>query len=214
MNFLFKRTDELILKIDQFINLTEEGSLHFQKALFLFLEGRMDEFEARFAIIRENESRGDSIRKDIEGKLYTQTLIPESRGDVLDILETMDGILDTAKSTMLEFSIEKPVVPETIARGMEELSEPVVRSVKSLASGVHAYFDNINAVKEHLHLVKYYERDADTLAEKVKRDVFSLNIYLSNKLQLRDFIVRIDSIADEALKVADRLSIATIKRIV
>ncbi len=214
MQFLFKKTDELILKIDNFINLTREASLHFQRTLFLFLDGRIDDFEKKLALITETESRADSIKKDIEGKLYVQTLIPESRGDVLGILETMDRIIDSTKSTMMGFSIEKPVVPEQITQGLKELSEPVDKAVESLAAAVRSYFQDVSAVKDYLHLVKFYEKDADTLSEKIKRDIFSMNIYLSNKLQLRDFTDKIDGLADEALNVAERVNIAAIKRIV
>lgn len=214
MHVLFRKTDELVHKIDRFLNLTREAGLHFTAALKLYLSGDNDEFEKRISIIAETERRADDMKKDIESRLYVQTLIPESRGDVLGILETMDRIVDNIKFTMMGFSIEKPVIPEPVTQGFLSLSEPVNLSIESLVLAVRAYFENINSVKDHLHLVKFYEKEADALSEKVKRSIFALDSELAVKLQLRDFAQLIDGLADEALNVADRLNIATIKRIV
>ncbi|MDR3238365.1 MAG: DUF47 family protein [Spirochaetia bacterium] len=214
MHLLFRKTDELIQKIDQFINLTREASLHFQKALFFFLDGRLGEFEERLSIITRAESDADALKKDIESRLYAQTLIPESRGDVLQILETMDKITNSTKYIMKGFSIECPEIPENIAAGMKELSVPVDKAVESLVPTVRAYFENIGALKDSMHLVKFYEREADSLSEKIKRDIFALDVYLSNKLQLKDFVSSIDSLADVALNVADHVNIAAVKLIV
>ncbi len=213
MQVLFKKTRELINKIDQFIDLTAEANLHFRRALDFYLDDRCEEFDERSNTIREFEHRADAVRRDIEGQLYIQTLIPESRGDVLGILENMDYITDNAKATILAFSIEQPDVPVVVSRGYRDLVDPVCLCVESLVQATRAFFVEPMAVKDHLHLVKFYEREADTLAEKTKRDIYALDIHLSHKMQLRDFTHYIDNIADVALEVADRLGIAAIKRI-
>lgn len=214
IRLLFKKTDELIQKIEQFIDITREASLHFQKALSFYLDGRLLDFDERMAIITESESDADFLKKDIEGRLYVQTLIPESRGDVLQILETMDKITNNIKNITKNFSIECPQVPDNIAAGMKELSLITDKAIESLAFLVRAYFSNPIGLRDHLHLVKYYERDADVLSEKIKRDIFSLDVYLSNKLQLKDFVSSIDNLADVALNVADHINIAASKLVV
>ncbi len=201
------------MKIDNFIDLIVQANLHLREGVKLYIEGRLDEFEYRLKLIRESEGKADSIRKDIESQLYIQTLIPESRGDVLGILESMDSIIDRAKSIMMDFSIEKPYLPDEIKNQFLELTEPVLKSVEELVSGVRAYFYEINSVKNHLHLVKFYEKDADTLTERILRQIFSMDIELSRKMHLRFFAKHIDLLADNAEDVANRLSIATIKRI-
>jgi predicted phosphate transport protein (TIGR00153 family) len=214
VHLLFKKTDELIKKIDQFIDLTREASLHFQKALAFYLDGRFGDFGDRLALLTKVESEADALKKDIETKLYAQTLIPESRGDVLQILETMDRITNSAKYIVKSFSIERPEIPEKVAAGMKELAVPVDKAVETLVALVRAYFSNIPELRDSMHLVKYYEREADTISEKIKRDIFSLDIYLSNKLQLKDFVSTIDHLADVALNVADQINIAASKLVV
>lgn len=214
MNSFFNKTRHLVLKIDTFIDLTFGAGLAFKEGLKKYIQGDLDGFEENLMYLTKMEHQADGIRKDIEAQLYVQTLIPESRGDVLEILESMDNIIDYAKSTMLDLSIEKPKIPEKIKKEFSELAEPVVKTIDELVSAVRAYFYDVNSVKNYLHKVKFYEKEADKLAEKIKREVFAMKIDLSHKNQLRYFITHIDILADKAEDVSDRLAIAAIKRIV
>ena len=211
---LFQRKKELIMKIDNFLDLTSEAGLHFREAVKLYLEKRDVEFNERLKIISNKENEADNIRKDIEAQLYTQTLIPESRGDVLGILESMDSIIDLTKLTTMQFSVESPVIPGEINQDILELLDIVLKAVESLVCAVRAFFYDINAVKDHLHLVKFYEKEADGKAERILRRIFKLEIDLSRKIHLRFFTNNIDSLADRSEDVSNRLAIATIKRVV
>ena len=94
MYSIFSATKDLVMKIDNFIDLVSEAVLHFDEGLKLYLSGKADEFNERLDIIKNLEERADGLRQDIEAQLYVQTLIPESRGDVLGFLENMDDIID------------------------------------------------------------------------------------------------------------------------
>ena len=211
---LFTKTKDLVLKIDDFLDLTSQGGLHFKEGVHHYVEKKFDEFEKRLETLNETEKKADDIRKDIEAQLYVQTLIPESRGDVLGILESMDSIIDRAKSTLVDMSIEQPKLPKSILYTFEELTHSVVDTVEELVQAARAYFYEINAVKNHLHKVKFFEKEADKLAEEINRKIFAMKIDLSLKIQLRYFVRHIDNLADQAEEVSNRLAIASIKRIV
>ncbi|MBN1531752.1 MAG: DUF47 family protein [Spirochaetes bacterium] len=214
MQPLFSKTRRLINEIDNFLDLASQTGLHLREGIRLYIEQRYDEFEQRLETIRNAEKRADASRIDVEASLYTETLIPESRGDVLGILESMDSIVDKAKKTMLNLSIERPVIPARLKPVFLELTDRVIETVEELVSAARAYFYELHAVKDHLHKVKYFEREADHMAEKIKREVFSMKIDLARKIQLSYFINHIDYLADQSEEVANRLSIATIKRAV
>ncbi|HOO70254.1 MAG TPA: DUF47 family protein [Spirochaetota bacterium] len=211
---LFSKTKDLVMKIDNFIDLTVASSFHLREGIREYMEGRFEDFERRLEKVLETENNADNLRKEIESRLYSHTLIPESRGDVLGVLESMDTIIDTSKGTMFEFSIEKPVIPEEVKPDFISLSEPVIKAVEALAYSARAFFYDVYAVKDHVHIVKFYEKECDTASERTKRKVFSLELGLSQKMQLKNLISQIDSMADNAEAIADRLSIASIKRIV
>jgi uncharacterized protein len=214
MATLFSKTKELVLQIDNFIDLTLESALHFKEGVKLYLEGNKKEFELKIDKLRDAEKQADNIRKNVEGQLYRETLIPESRGDVLGVLESMDSIIDRTKYTIQEFSIEQPAIPAKLKGSYLKLTEQVVLSVESLSYTVRAYFHDITAVKDHLHKVKFYESEADSIAENLKRDIFKMKLHLSVKMHLKSFVDNIDILADYAESVSERITIATIKRIV
>jgi hypothetical protein len=202
------------MKIDSFIDLVSESVLHFEEGVKLYLSGKEDELNERLDIIKILEGRADDLRQNIKAQLYVQTLIPESRGDVLGILENMDDIIDFSKTLMFEFVIEKPEIPLSLHERIKKLAETAVDSTQALVQSTRSYFYDVNSVKDHLHRVAYFENESDHLAEKAKREVFALDMDLGGKLHLKNFIVSIDSISDIAEKISNRLSIAAMKRII
>ena len=211
---IFKATKDLVMKIDSFSDLVSESVLHFEEGLKLYIAGKEAEFNERLDIIRRVEARADDLRRDIEAQLYVQTLIPESRGDVLELLEDMDDIIDFSKSIMFDFCVEKPVIPAELHDRFIRLAATAVDSTQALVQSTRSFFYDVNTVKDHLHKVKFFENESDHISEKAKRELFALDIDLSRKLHLKTFIVSIDAVSDTAEDISNRLSIATMKRIV
>lgn len=211
---IFRATKDLVMKIDSFIDLVSESVLHFEEGLKLYIAGKEGEFNERLDIIRRIEARADDLRRDIEAQLYVQTLIPESRGDVLELLENMDDIIDFSKSIMFDFCVEKPVIPQVLNDRFIKLAGTAVDSTQALVQSTRSFFYDVNTVKDHLHKVKFFENESDHISEKAKRELFDLDIDLSRKIHLKTFIVSIDSVSDIAEDISNRLSIATMKRIV
>ena len=62
------------------------------------------------------------------------------------------------------------------------------------------------------HKVLLFEKEADKVSGKLKREIFESDLELSHKMQLRDFVEHIDKVANWAEDVADRLEVYAIKR--
>ncbi len=209
---IFRKTRELEAQIDEFCDKVDEGALAFKLGIKSYLDGDTDAFEDKLRFVNELESRGDTLRRNIERKLYTQTLIPESRGDVLGLLENMDQILNKIEGAMWQFAIEKPEIPSEFLAKFANLVDSAVQSVEALVSASRAFFRDIDSVSVHLHKVMFFEKEADKVSTKLKMAIFSGELDLSRKNQLRRFVEHVDDIADTAEDVADRLTIYTIKR--
>lgn len=209
---LFQRTKTLEAQVDEFLSVVSESGLLFKEAIRLYLEDRGGDFEERKTAVDSLESRADGLRRDIETQLYTQTLIPDARGDVLGLLESMDDVINTAKETLVEFSIECPDILPELKRDYVELADCVAKSVEALVMAARAFFRDTAVVKDHLHKVMFYEKEADKMSEKLRRNIFSADIDLSRKNHLRYITLHICDVSDKAEDVADRLTISTIKR--
>ena len=209
---IFRKTRELEAQIDEFCDKVDEGALAFKLGIKSYLDGDTDAFEDKLRFVNELESRGDTLRRSIERKLYTQTLIPESRGDVLGLLENMDQILNKVEGAMWQFAIEKPDIPSEFLAKFANLVDSAVQSVDALVSASRAFFRDIDSVPDHVHKVMFFEKEADKVSTKLKIAIFSGGLELSRKNQLRTFVEHVDDIADTAEDVADRLTIYSIKR--
>ncbi|MFZ0391966.1 MAG: DUF47 family protein [Calditrichia bacterium] len=212
MVMLFKRTKELEAQMDEYLDLVERGSLLFRQGLKYYLEQRSDEFRQRLEDLRNMESKADSLRRQIENRLYVHTLIPESRGDVLGLLESTDRILNKSDETLREFWLQKPKIDEKLHLYFNELAEAAGNAVEQMIRAIRAYFRNTEEVRDYISKVLFFEKEADKISEKIKKLVFESEEHLSIKLHLRDFVMNIDAIADGAEDVCDRLAIAAIKR--
>ncbi len=212
---LFRRTKGLEDEIDDFLDKLSESGMVFEHAVKLYLsDGNTEAFNEKLLHVNELESTADRLRRSVETQLYAETLIPESRGDVLGLLENLDSVLNLFEGALWSFSIETPEIPPDYHADYAALTEMAVLAVESLVLASRAFFRNIAAVSDHMHKVMFYEKEADKVSTKLKREIFASDLPLSRKVHLRDFVEHIDNLADRAEDVADRLTIAAIKRTV
>ena len=109
---LFRRSRALESEIEEFMEKLSESSLMFKTAIKMYLaDGCTLNFEQKLQDVNKMESDADNLRRAIETKLYAQTLIPESRGDVLGLIENLDQLLNRFESSLWAFAIESPTFP-------------------------------------------------------------------------------------------------------
>ncbi|MEX1258277.1 MAG: DUF47 family protein [Gemmatimonadota bacterium] len=212
MTLLFKQSRELEAQIDDYLDLIGQGGLLFQEGLRLYLKDREAEFEERLAELRVTERNGDELRRGIESKLYLHTLIPESRGDVLGLLEAADKVLNALTGTLLRFAVEEPELLDDLDPYFEDLAGHAVATADCMVRGCRAYFRDLAAVRDHISKAQFHRDEANRIAETCTRAVFRRDLRLSHKNQIRALVSHIEGIADEAEDVCDRLAIAAIKR--
>ncbi|MBW2220456.1 MAG: DUF47 family protein [Deltaproteobacteria bacterium] len=210
---ILKRKLGIEKQIDDFLDKVSESGLLFRQGVDSYLTGHMEAFGNKLKQISDTEHQGDSLRRALEEMLYTQTLIPESRGDVLELLESMDTLLDQFKGALWRFDIECPEVCSEFHDDFRELGKTVSKAVESIVRSSRAFFKDISAVADHMHKVSFLETESDKISSRLQRAIFKReDLRLSHRMQLRDFVRHIDKIADRAEDVADSLSIYVIKR--
>jgi uncharacterized protein len=212
MAILFKKTKLVELQIDEYLDLIVKGGIVFKEGVRFYIEKRESEFDERLAFLRETENKADVLRRAIESQLYLRTLIPESRGDVLGLLESVDKVLNIITDTLLEFSVEIPTIPKTVRKPFFDIVTCAIQCSDHTVGGVRAYFRNLEAVRDHITKVQTFRRETNRMAEEIKRTVFRSSMSLSKKIHLRYFSYHVERIADQAEDVCDRLAIAAIKK--
>ena len=214
MSILFGKAKNIEAEIEQFFDKISEAGLIFTAGIKDYLEGDFEQFHSRIDDINKQEGEADNLRREIRYYLYTKMLIPESRGDVLGLLETSDNVIDTTKTVLSHFDIENPTIPDNLNSEFLKLTESAVSALSSLVKANRAFFKNSNIIHDYIHKVHFHEHEADRIEEKLKKIIFRSEEIgsLAEKLQLRDFVTYISGLADDAEDVAERLSVYSIKR--
>ena len=91
---ILKRKIGIEKEVDEFLNRVSEAGLLCKQGMDTYLKGDMEVYATYLKSIRDTEHKGDALRRSLEKDLYEKTLIPESRGDVMELLEDMDALLD------------------------------------------------------------------------------------------------------------------------
>lgn len=212
MDLLLRKTRNLERQIDEYLDLVIRGALVFKEGVKCYLRGQTDDFARHRHDLETTESNADTLRRSIETRLYMETLIPESRGDVLGLLESSDRVLNRIAETLAQFDVEMPDMIEELKPMYLDLTDASMATVESMVLAVRAYFRDPDQVRDSINKAMFYEKQSDTVGDRIKRTVFKMDIDLSRKIHMRYFTYHVEAIADEAEDVCDRLAIATIKR--
>ena len=213
---LFNRAKTVEANIDKYLDNILKAALVFDQAMKDYFEGKTENFEVKTEDIKKLESESDDVRRDIKHTLYKELLIPDARGDVLGLLESLDDVIDTAQTILIRFSIEKPIVWDELKNDFLELSATSTKCVEEIVTAARAFFREPSNVAACLVKVHFFEHEADKIEERIMRKAFDGDFIekFSEKVHMRYFAERISLLADEAEAVADRLDIYTIKRTV
>jgi len=212
--FLNSKTKQLEADIDGYLDRVSTAGLIFCEGVKAYVNGRIEKFDNNYNSITALESEADRVRRDIKHKLYSYMLIPESRGDVLGLLETLDDVVDICEKVIEQFSIEKPEIPEFLKSDFVELASLSTKAVEEVVRATRAFFHEISLVSDSINKVHFYEHEADDVEELIKRKVFTSDQIprFSHRVHLRYFVEKIAEVSDVAEQVGERLAVYAIKR--
>ena len=212
----FSKANKSIELIDQFLNCVDQSLLLFKEGVKNYLYSNTENFNANLQSLANSELESDKLRRKIESTLFSQSLMPELRGDFMRLMEELDNIIDQAKKNLFQFDVEQPHIPSELFQDFIRLTQISVSAAESVIPAAKSYFTDPVNVNEKIHRVYFYEIEADLLADIIRRRIFREmpDLKLSEKFHLRYFTLHIEMISDTAEKVADLLSIMAIKRVV
>jgi predicted phosphate transport protein (TIGR00153 family) len=211
---LFRNVGPVIEKIGEFLSLIDESSLVFKKAIRNYLDGDLEEFTRNLELVSGMERKADELRRAVDEALYLHSLLPDFRGDVMHLLESLDDLIDIAKEDLQQFDVEMPFIPPEIHMDFLELTNLSVKSVESVVMAARTFFRDPKAAAEMLQQVYIIEKEADNTENSIKRKVFRelKELHLAQKNHIRHFVNHIGNLSDISEGIADTLAIMAIRR--
>ena len=212
-NFLFKKeqkVQELIFKYLDNLKMTQE---HFEKAMDCYFDFGLGE-NCDFLITQTHkfESRADDIRHEITEMMYTKVLIPESRGDILRLLESIDLIPNHFEALLFMIQSQKLEVPDFIIQDLRELMRVSLECCDLVNKQVEALFKKTDDIKALVFTIDSHESRCDHIEREIVRRIFDSALDPFQKMQLKELIVRMGQISDQADSVSRGIYIISIKR--
>ena len=203
---------ELMVSINLFLdNILKINNL-FKSLLQNYFQKKLKDVQSVTNQISDLESECDALRRDVERRIYSETLIPEIRGDVLGMLENLDKIPGQIQGNAHSFNTEKPKVDSELEENFLKLCDYSSECISLLIDGSRSFFvDKETTIKKCLEVAKV-ESKADKISTELKKTIFSNNENgLATKVHLKYFVEIMDEVANLSEDVADRLIISSSK---
>ena len=170
------------------------------------------DLEGNFSRIHGVESQADDICREIEVMMYAKALFPESRGDILGLLETMDKVPNQAESAVQMLVNQHISVPEAYRGQIKQLVKICHRCGNTMLDSAGKLFSDFTTATVALGKIDELESEADSVEEAIVEQVFSSDKDGFVKIMLRDLIKKIASVSDRAENTGDCIRIIVAKR--
>jgi predicted phosphate transport protein (TIGR00153 family) len=210
---LFKKEQQVESLIYSYLDNLKTAQESFLNAMSLYFEkGLCEGFDFLIEQTHKVESKADDIRIEIETMMYAKALIPESRGDILGLLEAIDRIPNIFELVLYMIQTQKLTIPAFITLDIRELIRVSLECCDLLIRQVKALFKKTEDIKALVLTVDNNESHCDHIERRIITKIFDSDIDPFLKVQLKEMIIQIGEISDQADRVSRRIYIISIKR--
>jgi uncharacterized protein len=209
----FRTTRILQSDIQEFLDVVSMAVLAYQEGMVAYLkDGWLEASEEKLQQISLYESRGDRLRTHIGLTLYTEMLLPDTAADVLSLLSDLVHLVDRMSWNFTLVGIEKPEFPVDSTVAIIDFICHACSAMDHTVAASRIYFRDPKAVHDQIHKIHYHEEEAGKIAIHLLKSIFTGDYPLESKCHLRDHLVHIDQLANQADEAGDALAIYAVKR--
>ncbi len=214
MAFFWKKQETIEKMISRYFERCDTCFELFEKAFASFVDsGQSEAFDAAVGKTHDAESAADDLRREVELTLYGKALLPESRGDILGLLESFDRLPNRAETVLFAMRCQRMVIPAAMLPSFKELVAINLKAYYALRKAVDDLFNNPRITLHSTKEVDEIESTCDRLERDIICGIFdNTELDTGTKVLLRDLVLVIGSISDRAEEAADRIGIVAIKR--
>jgi hypothetical protein len=211
--FLFKKEQQLEALILQYLENLSRTQEHFVKAMNTCLdEGLCGEFGFLIEQTHKFESKADEIRDEINYLMYSRTLIPESREDIMSLIEQVEVIPRIFELILHLIRAQKLKIPDIIMLDVKDLIRISVESCELMIKQIDLMLKNRQGIRALMSTIDHNESHCDHIERSLMLKVFDSDMELVHKLQLKELIIAMGEVSDQADRVSKRVNILTLKR--
>jgi len=208
-SFLSKKENSILDGVQMHIATVERTVDHFVALVESMGKGDTAAAKTNFDGVIAGEKEGDEVHRSLSTEIAEGAFFGGVREDMLNLLEKVDNIADSAKdaSRFLESEGNLDEYALSILRSepMKQFVSNLRDAVYSLGTLVASFRTSKKEMLSKLHKVEEFEEAADSNKDQLLKQLFS-NPSQANPItviQMRDFIFVADDIADNAEDASD-----------
>ena len=212
LSLLFKKQYAVEEKVQRLLRLLVDMAHLYQAAYESYFEGSLEEFSQRNQELGQIEKQLDELGHQIQMTLLHESLMPNSRDDLLWFLTKLDKVPSSFKHSLVDILFEKPEIPKELHPSMKNMLIHTHLAVQALAHATDSLFSDLRSVRQHVEEVSRQESEVDKIEYKLLQMVFENKKYeLAIKYQLKGILKQIGRVTNLAEDVADTVLILATK---
>ncbi len=213
LKLLFKKQHFLETLIYDYLENLEKAQRHFAQGLTLCLDkGFCDDINFLVDQTHKFESKADDIREEINQLMYSKALIPESREDIMALLEAIDEIPRYFELVLSMLQLQRLKVPDFLALDIKDIMRISFESCELMIKQVDVMLQRKEGIRALLAIIDENESHCDHIENRMIAKIFESNLDPFQKLQLKEMVVALGEISDQVDRVSKRINIITMKR--
>ncbi|HKL11830.1 MAG TPA: DUF47 family protein [Clostridia bacterium] len=155
------------------------------------------------------ETDADEVRRRIVVELLKGDLLPQSRREVLYLIEKIDEIANESEDIIREIYLQAVDIRDEYVDRLKSINNETVMQLKKIRTAVDKIFSDIWSENLDLHElcieIDSHESAVDLIEQSIIKDVYRSEISLAEKNQLRYFATKFADISDLAEDISDLL---------
>lgn len=213
-DFLFKHQREIEALFDQYLDAWEECVEIFGRAMASHAESGIDsDFVCLQEEIQTVESQADELRRRIEYRMYQKALLPESRGDIVGLLEHLDLIPNRTETILCTIALLKVEFPPALLHDLGSLIRETLVALKDLLRVARQIFHIREKLYPIIANIDKTESRCDFFERGALKQLFELDdVKGLDKVAIREIVLLIAGLTDLAENIGDRMLVVAAKR--
>jgi len=212
--FLFKKDTRVEKLIYNYLETFQLIQKNFYKALVCCMaQPRCVEFDFLMGQTHKYEAIADDILDEVNGLMYGKALIPDFRGDIMNLLISLDKIPNLLERALFMIRYQRLVIPEPLVLDFQDLIRISIESCELLSKQAELFLKNEEGTRSLMSTIDSNESHCDHIERRIISKLFeSPDIYPFLKLQIKELVINVGDISDQADRVSKLINILTLKR--
>ncbi|MDF1537070.1 MAG: DUF47 family protein [bacterium] len=213
MRFLFRKQRMVKALVEAYLDNLRNVQQTFSRAIDSCLgDDASCDFRTLVDETHRFESRADDIREEIKTLMYSKVLLPESRGDIMGLLESIDQIPRFFEIVLNIIRTQKLAIPDLLVSDVRELVSVSMEACDLVFRQVEDLFQRGRRIPELLDVIDKKESQCDIIERRIITTLFDSDIDPFLKIQLKELVVLLGDVSDQADRVSKRINIISLKR--